>query len=71
MLLGYQYLKEHLKIMTVDLSKQKVVDAYRRAMQEMRFTANVGRLRNATIFFILEKAKEVIRFKGFCEYFVR
>ena len=44
----------------VDLSKQKVLDAGPKAIQQIHFTANLDRAGNTRIYFILEKAKETI-----------
>ena len=47
-------------MIVVDLSKQQVLDADPRSIQQINFTANLGRARNARIYFILEEAKETI-----------
>ena len=44
----------------VDLSKQQVLDADPRAIQQINFTANLDRAGNARFYFILEEAKETI-----------
>ena len=44
----------------VDLSKQQALDADPRANQQINFTANLDRVGNTRIYFILEKAKETI-----------
>ena len=44
----------------VDLGKQKPLDAYPRANQQIIFTANFGRVGNKKMYFILEEAKETI-----------
>ena len=44
----------------VDLSKQQALDADRRAIQEINFTANLDRAGNTRIYFILEEGKETI-----------
>ena len=44
----------------VDLSKQEALDADPRAIQQISFTANLHRIGNTRIYFILEKAKEII-----------
>ena len=48
------------KIIAVDLSKQKVLDAHPKAIQQINFTANLDRDGNTRIYFILEEAKETI-----------
>ena len=47
-------------MIAVDLSKQQALDADPRAIQQINFTANLDRARNATVYFILEGAKETI-----------
>ena len=59
-LLDYYYFKENYKIIAIDLSKQQALDADPRAIQQVNFTANSDRIRNKTMFFIIEKAKETI-----------
>ena len=45
-------------MITIDLSKQEVLAADPRAIQQISFTANLDRVGNTTMFFIIEKAKE-------------
>ena len=59
-LLDYSYFKEHYKMIVKDLSKQQVLDADPRAIQQINFTANLDRVGNATMFFIIEEAKETV-----------
>ena len=59
-LLDYTYFKDSYKMIAVNLSKQQVLDADRRANQQVNFTANVDSVGNTRIFFILEEAKETI-----------
>ena len=59
-LLDYLYFNENYKIIAIDLSKQQVLDADPRAIQQINFTANLNRAGNTTIFFIVEKAKETV-----------
>ena len=40
-------------MIAVDLSKQQVLDAYPRAIQQTNFTANLDHASNTVIFFIL------------------
>ena len=47
-------------MIATDLSKQQALDADPRAIQEINFTANLGRAGNARIYFIFEEAKETI-----------
>ena len=44
----------------IDLSKQQVLNADPRAIQQINFTANLDRAGNATMFFIIEEAKETV-----------
>ena len=59
-LLDYSYFMDTYKIIEVDLSKQQVLDADPRAIQQINFTPNLDRAGNTRIFFILEEAKETI-----------
>ena len=42
----------------IDLSKQQVLDADPRLIQQIDFTENLNRAGNTTMFFIFEEAKE-------------
>ena len=57
-LLDYPYFKEQYKIISIDLIKQKAIDADLKAKQQINITGNLGE--EATIFFIIEEAKEYI-----------
>ena len=60
-LLDYSYFKDHYKMTEIDLSKQQALDAHPRATnQQINFTANLDRRRNATMFFFVEEAKETV-----------
>ena len=59
-LLDYSYFKENYKLIVIDLSKQQALDADPRAIQQINFTANLDRAGNATMFFIIEEAKETV-----------
>ena len=59
-LLDYSYFKENYKVIVTDLSKQQVLDADPRAIQQINFTANLDRVGNTTMFFIIEEAKETV-----------
>ena len=48
------------KMIAVDLSKQQVLDADHRAIQQINFTANLDRDGDTRIYFILEEAKETV-----------
>ena len=59
-LLDYSYFADTYKMIAVDLSKQKALDADPRAIQQINFTANLDRAGNTRVYFILEEAKETI-----------
>ena len=59
-LLDNSFFKDHYKMVAVDLSKQQALDADPKAMQQINFTANLDRARNASFYFILEEAKETV-----------
>ena len=59
-LLDYSYFKENYKMIAIDLSKQQVLDADPRAIQQINFTANLDRAGNTATLFITEGAKETI-----------
>ena len=54
-LLDYAYVKDNYKLIAVDLSKQKALDADPRAIQQILFQGKAGRL-----YAILEKPKETV-----------
>ena len=47
-------------MIAVDLSKQQALDADPRAIQQINFTANIYRVGNTRIYFILEEVIETI-----------
>ena len=59
-LLDYSYFMDTYKMIAVDLSKQKALDADPKAIQQINFTANLDRAGNTRVYFILEEAKETI-----------
>ena len=59
-LLVYSYFEDHYEMIAIDLSKQQVLDADPRAIQQINFTANLDRAGNTTMFFIIEEAKETV-----------
>ena len=61
-LLDYAYFKDNYKLITVDLSKQKVLDADPRAIQQIVFQGVLGGYANTKIrlYTILEKSKETL-----------
>ena len=57
-MLDYQYFKDHYNLITVDLSKQKELDADSRAIQQIEFS---GMLKtNLQVCTVLEKSKETM-----------
>ena len=58
-LLDYTYFKKYYKMIAVDLSKQQVLDADPKAIQQINFTANLDRA-NTRFYFILEEAKQSV-----------
>ena len=61
-LLDYAYFKDNYRLIAVDLSKQKALDADPRAIQQIVFQGVVGGENNTKIrlYTILEKSKETI-----------
>ena len=47
-------------MIAIDLSKQQVLDADPKAIQQINFTANLDRAGNTRIYLILEEAKETV-----------
>ena len=47
-------------MITIDLSKQQALDVDPKAIQQINLTRNLDRAAGATIFFIIEEAKETI-----------
>ena len=59
-LLDYIYFKNYCKMIAVYISKQQALDADPKAIQQINFTANLGRAGNTRIYFILDEAKETV-----------
>ena len=57
-LLDFNYFDKHYKLIAVDLSKQKELDADPRAIQQIEFKYTIGK--SSIIYWILEKSKETI-----------
>ena len=57
-LLDFNHFDKHYKLVAVDLSKQKQLDADPRAIQQTEFKYMLGT--NSTIYWVLEKSKETI-----------
>ena len=59
-LLHYPYFKDSYKMIAVNLSKQKALDAYPRENQQINFTENLDRAGNTRInFLVLKKQKKL------------
>ena len=48
------------KIIAVDLSKQQALDADPKAMQQIKFTADLNIAQRTRIYFIFKEAKETV-----------
>ena len=59
-LLDNSYFMDTYKMIAVDLSKQQVLDADSRAIQQINFAANLDRAGITRVYFILEEAKKTI-----------
>ena len=57
-MLDYDYFKKNYKLVAVDLSKQKELDADPRAIQRIEFKFMLET--TSTIYWVLEKSKETI-----------
>ena len=57
-LLDVNYFDKHYKLVAVDLSRQKELDADPRAIQQIEFKYILGT--NSTIYWVLEKSKETV-----------
>ena len=57
-LLDFNYFKKHYKLVAVDLSKQKELDADPRAIEQIEFKYMLGT--DSTIYWVLKKSKETI-----------
>ena len=58
--LNYSYFKENYKMIAIDLNNQQALDADSRAIQQINFTANLARVGNTTMFFVIEEVKETV-----------
>ena len=61
-MLDYAYCKDHYRLISVDLSKQKTLDGGPRAIQQIVFQAVLGGDNNTKIrlYTILEQSKETV-----------
>ena len=57
-MLDYNYFKNYYKMIAIDLSKQQVFDADPKTIQQIKFTGNLEQ--QATIFFVIQEAKETV-----------
>ena len=56
--MDFNYFDKHYKLVAVDLSKEKELDADPRSIQQSEFKYMLGI--NSTIYWVLEKSKETI-----------
>ena len=56
--MDYNHFKEYYKMIVIDLSKQQALDADPKEIQQINFTEN--RAQQASIFFVIEEAKETV-----------
>ena len=54
----YPYLIKYYKLIAIDLSKQQKLDP--KAIQQINVTGNLNSAEGATMFFIIEEAKETV-----------
>ena len=59
-LLDYNNFKNYFKMITIDLSKQQVLDADPKAIEQVNCNANLDRAGQTAMSFIIEEAKETI-----------
>ena len=59
-LLDYVYFKSYHKMISIDLSKQQVLDVISKPIQEMNFTENLDRPGNRKMFFTIWELRETI-----------
>ena len=57
-MLDYDFSKNYNMMIPIDLRKEQALNADLKAIQQIKFTGNLKQ--QATIFFIIEKAKETI-----------
>ena len=57
-LLDFNYFDKHYKLIAVDLSKQKELDADSRAIQQIEFKYMIGT--SSIIYWVLEKSKKTL-----------
>ena len=57
-MLDYKYFRDNYKMIAVDLSRQQALDPDPRKIQQINFTANLDRVGDKRVYFILEESKE-------------
>ena len=60
LLMDYNDFKKRYKLIAIDLSKQQVLDADPKAVQQINFTGILDRDNGATMFFINAEPKEIV-----------
>ena len=58
-LLDYIYFRKYYKMIAADLSKQQALDADLKVIQQINFTANLGRAGNTIFISLLKKEKKL------------
>ena len=59
-LFDYNYLKNYYKMIAIDLGKQETPDADPKAMQQINLFANLHRVGETAMYFIIEEAKGTV-----------
>ena len=59
-LLDYNYFKSYYKMVAINLSKQKALDADPKVIQQINFTGKLDWGGQTTMYFIIEETKETI-----------
>ena len=54
------FLKKYDKLIPINLSKQKKLDADPKSIQNINYTGNLDRAESSTMLFITEEAKETV-----------
>ena len=59
-LIDYAYFRNYYRLIAIDLRKQEALQADPKTVQQINYTLNLDRAGNATLFFIIEEAKETV-----------
>ena len=59
-LLNYNDFKNYYKMIAINLSKRKALDVDPKAIQQINFAGNLEQVGSTTMFFVAEKAREII-----------